>query len=117
MFWSISLISLALSLYTTAIWSERIKHRLRPWMLFIFILAFICDILGTSLMAKNHPQAHLNLHTICGLLALIIMLVHLLWAVDALARQGRCLLLFHRFSIWAWALWLIAFVSGIPRNI
>jgi uncharacterized repeat protein (TIGR03987 family) len=112
---AIMLICLALILYTTAIWSERAKKILKPWMLRIFILAFICDLIGTSLMGLTHPNAKLNIHSCCGILALLIMFIHLLWAFDALARRGHCQVLFSKYSIYAWLMWLTAFLSGVPR--
>jgi uncharacterized repeat protein (TIGR03987 family) len=112
---AIVLISVALVLYTTAIWSEKIKKRLLPWMLLIFVIALVCDIIGTTMMGYQNGGFALHLHSFCGLLALIIMLIHLLWAVDALARGGRCQELFTKYSVWAWCLWLIAFLTGIPK--
>lgn len=112
---AVILICSALILYSVAIWSERFKKILRPWMLGLFIVAFICDLIGTSLMGLTHPKAKLNTHAVFGILALIIMLIHLLWAIDALARKGRCQQLFNKYSIYAWLMWLIAFFSGVPR--
>lgn len=115
MLYSVGLILVALVLYTLAIWSEKIKQQLRPWMLFTFICGFVCDLIGTSIMGVQNGGLSLTIHGICGILALIIMLIHLLWAVDALARGGRCQALFTKYSIYAWGVWLLAFVSGIPK--
>ncbi len=112
---AVILICLALVLYTTAIWSERSKKILKPWMLGTFILAFICDLIGTSLMGLTHPNAKLNIHSCFGILALLIMFIHLLWAMDALARKGHCQTLFSKYSVYAWLTWLVAFLSGMPR--
>jgi len=112
---AVILICSALVLYTVAIWSERLKKRLLPWMLIIFIFALVCDIIGTSMMGYQNGGLVFSLHSVCGFLALIIMLIHLLWAVDALARGGRCQELFTKYSIWAWCLWLLAFITGIPK--
>lgn len=113
MLYAMILITAAFVLYTTAIWAEKIKHQLRHWMLLVFISGFMCDLVGTSLMALHMKS--ISIHSICGILALLIMLIHLLWAVDALARGGRCQALFTKYSIYAWLVWLIAFVSGVPR--
>jgi len=56
-----------------------------------------------------------SLHSFCGYAALGIMGLHLAWAITALKFHGRAEKYFHRFSILAWFVWLIAFSSGIPR--
>jgi len=42
------LILVALVLYTIAIWSETIVKQLKPWIIIIFSIALICDIISTS---------------------------------------------------------------------
>jgi len=109
-------IMLALILYSLAIWSEKIKQGLQPWMVKTFSLAFLCDLLGTSLMFwRATVKFQLNIHSLCGYLALIIMGLHLIWGISALNKHGRTEKYFHRFSIYAWLIWLIAFISGLPR--
>ena len=113
---SMVLIFLALVLYSTAIWSERMNHHLTTWMVITFLLAFVCDLAGTSMMflqatAKFEP----SLHSLCGYVALIIMGLHFVWGIIALKINGRAEMYFHRYSVFAWALWLAAFTSGIPK--
>jgi len=113
---AIVFISTALVLYSVSIWMERIIKALKPWMVKTFFSAFMCDLVGTSLMFfQKTDMFQLNLHSICGYTALIIMGLHLSWAVVSLYRKGLVLVLFHRFSIFAWLIWLIAFISGMPK--
>ncbi|MFA5163909.1 MAG: HsmA family protein [Patescibacteria group bacterium] len=109
-------IALAFPLYTIAIWSERILKSLKPWMVRIFISAFSLDVAGTSIMGyRTGFSFQFNIHSCCGYTALIIMGLHLAWALIALKRQGEAARYFHRFSIFAWFIWLAAFISGIPQ--
>lgn len=112
---SICFISLALILYSLSIWSERIKHQLHKWMIITFIIGFGCDLIGTSIMGWHAHGLKLNFHTICGYLALIIMGLHLAWAIRAFKNKGNCAQLFNHFSIYAWFVWLLALFSGIPK--
>lgn len=106
----------ALTGYTLAIWSERIKKHLQAWMVKLFIFAFLCDILGTSLMfSMATKKFDLSWHSFCGYFALGVMGLHLIWALISLSRHGRSEYYFHRFSIFAWLGWLAAFISGLPR--
>lgn len=113
---AIIFISAALFLYTPSIWSERIKKHLLFWMVAVFIAAFSCDLIGTSMMFfQAEDKFQPNAHTICGYSALLIMGLHLLWALAATKHQGLYEIYFHRFSIVAWFIWLAAFFSGIPH--
>jgi uncharacterized repeat protein (TIGR03987 family) len=113
---AICFISSALLLYSISIWSEKIRRGLKTWMVVIFTCAFISDWIGTSIMfCLATTKFQLNLHSCCGYTALIIMGLHLVWAKIALRYHGRTEKYFHRFSVFAWLVWLIAFGSGIPR--
>lgn len=109
-------ISLALVLYTTAVWTERVKKKLKLWIILTFGLGFICDLIGTSIMfSVAEHKFSFALHSVCGYLALIIMLLHLIWAILSIQKIGRYEEYFTRFSVFAWCIWLLAFVSGIPQ--
>lgn len=107
----------ALILYTIAIWSEKlINCGLRAWMVKVFASAFICDLIGTCLMfCQASIKFQLNLHSLSGYAALMIMGLHLFWALMALKYHGQTERCFHYLSLFAWLVWLIAFISGIPR--
>ena len=107
-------IFLALIFYTTAIWSDRFTKHLKKWMLIVFSLGFISDLIGTSIMFFNASERFsFNFHTISGYSALCIMLLHLIWAFLA-NKNKKYEAKFTKFSIVAWLIWLAAFVSGIP---
>lgn len=115
MLFSITMICLALCLYSLAIWSEKLKRSLAPWMIRVFALGFACDVLGTSIMFARSQGGPISLHVCCGYAALAIMGLHLAWALAAAKKGGQAARLFSRFSVYAWCIWLSAFVTGIPR--
>ncbi|MDH4223148.1 MAG: HsmA family protein [candidate division Zixibacteria bacterium] len=110
------LIVAALVLYSTAIWSEKFVKKLKQWMLVLFISGFLCDLTGTSMMYIKARKIILNIHGGAGLAALVIMFLHLVWAILALKKGGKAQELFSRFSVYAWGVWLIAFFTGIPKR-
>ena len=115
---AVTTIIAALLFYSIAVWSEKFGSRLKWWHLFFFYLGFIADTTGTSYMAKLANGFHLKPHTLTGLSALIIMFVHTLWATWVLLRQNeKALITFHKYSIAAWLIWLIPFVSGMVMSI
>lgn len=105
----------ALILYSLVIWSEKLKKHLALWMVITFVIAFLSDLTGTTVMRFIATNNTLNTHSACGYVTLIIMLLHLIWAILALLRRGQSEKLFHRFSVYAWGIWLIAFYTGIPK--
>jgi uncharacterized repeat protein (TIGR03987 family) len=107
-------ITLALFFYTIGVWSEKIQGELKRWHLAIFWLGLIFDTLGTTLMSKIAGSGfELNFHGITGLLAIVLMLSHALWATVVLVKNhDKAKANFHKFSIAVWIIWLIPYISG-----
>lgn len=107
-------ITTALVFYTIGVWSEKIQGRLKTWHFVMFCLGLIFDTLGTTLMSKLAENGfQLNFHGITGLLAIILMFVHALWAAIVLFKNNeKAKANFHKFSIVVWIIWLIPFISG-----
>lgn len=106
------IISLALIFYTIGVWSERISGRLKPWHLAFFILGLICDTWGTGMMFDFAGGMTFDVHGITGLIAILLMLIHALWAFIVLIRKDEnAILNFHKFSIFVWIIWLIPYLS------
>lgn len=105
-------ISLALLFYSIGVWSERIQGRLRPWHLAFFWLGLVFDTWGTGLMFEMAQGFSLDLHGISGTLAILLMLVHAIWASVVLIKKDQVAILnFHRFSLLVWFIWLIPYFS------
>ncbi len=116
MFFPIILINLAFLLYSVAIWTEQLRGGLSRRIISVFIFGFICDVLGTFGMiaqARSH-HAPISIHGLSGEIALVIMLIHLLWALKSIRSGGQSAERFNCCSPYAWCVWMIAFLSGIP---
>jgi uncharacterized repeat protein (TIGR03987 family) len=106
------IITLALVFYTIGVWSERLQGRLKPWHLVFFWLGLVCDTVGTGMMFDFAGGMTLDVHGISGLVAILLMLVHAVWATIVLLRRDeRWIVKFHRFSIAVWLIWLIPYFS------
>ena len=106
----------ALVLYSVAIWGHVLCGEFRRWMLPVFGLAVLADISGTIFLCGISGRWIWTFHTVMGLLALLIMTLHLVWARFAARRVGRSAELFKKYSVWAWVLWLVAFFSRVPPH-
>ncbi|MBI2068535.1 MAG: TIGR03987 family protein [Candidatus Yanofskybacteria bacterium] len=106
----------ALLLYSFVIWSHRIKKRFSPWMVWLFGAGLAADVSGTVFLCVATASGWtFSVHAISGLISLLIMALHFIWALLSITLGGKFEDYFKRFSVLAWFLWLIAFVSGIPR--
>lgn len=106
------IITFALIFYTIGVWGERISGQLKPWHLVFFILGLIFDTWGTGLMFDYVGGMMYDIHGITGLIAILLMLVHAVWAAIVLWRNDQQELQnFHKFSVVVWAIWLIPYFS------
>ena len=104
---------IALAGYTFAILRHRILGFTDNLMIWTFGVALVADTSGTIfLCAREAASFSWSVHTISGILALVIMALHFLWALKA-QRDPKTDQYFHRYSLWAWGLWLVAFVTPI----
>jgi uncharacterized repeat protein (TIGR03987 family) len=104
----------ALVMYTSGVWGEKLAGILKNRHLIFFWIGFVFDMVGTTIMAQMAGGFTSNLHGITGAVAIVLMLIHVVWATLALGfRQERVLRNFHRYSLAVWGIWLIPFVSGM----
>jgi len=108
-------ISSALVFYTIAVWWEKATKALKGRHLLLFWFGLICDTTGTTLMGKIAGGAFkLNFHGITGALAVILMLIHALWATTVHAsKRPEPKTQFHKYSVLVWAIWLVPYLSGL----
>jgi uncharacterized repeat protein (TIGR03987 family) len=110
---AVILITLALVFYTIGVWSERLAGRLKGWHLIFFWAGFICDTSGTGIMMEMSQANLLNIHGLTGLIAILLMFVHAVWASVVLARKDeKAIVNFHKFSVLVWVIWLIPYFNG-----
>ena len=106
------IITSALVFYSIGVWSERIQGKLKPWHLAFFVLGLICDTWGTGLMFEFVGGMTFDVHGITGLIAILLMLVHALWALIVLIKKDeKAINNFHKFSLIVWFVWLIPYFS------
>ncbi len=106
-------ILLAAVLYTIAVFSERRSGVLKPWHLALFWAGLVFDTISTTLMSGLSGGFDWNIHGILGVLAIVLMLVHALWATFALIQAKPSVLQnFHKFSVTVWALWMASLITG-----
>ena len=85
---------------------------LKPWHLAFFVLGLVFDTWGTGMMLDFAGRLTADLHGITGLAAILLMLVHAVWAGVVLVRKDeKAILNFHKFSVAVWAIWLIPYFS------
>lgn len=118
---AVIVINLALVLYSIGVWSERFAGRLKAWHLAFFWLGLVFDTLGTGMMFDMAGGLTFDLHGLTGLAAILLMLVHAVWATIVLLRKDEAMILrFHRFSVFVWLIWLIPYFSpmfmGMPTG-
>jgi len=106
------IITFALVFYSIGVWSERLAGLLKPWHLAFFWLGFICDTWGTGLMLDFAGGLTADIHGITGVIAILLMLIHAIWATIVLIRKDeRWIKSFHKFSVVVWFIWLIPYLS------
>ena len=110
---SMILITLALVFYSIGVWSERIAGRLKGWHLIFFWGGLTFDTIGTGMMMDMAGGIKPDIHSVTGVLAILLMVVHAVWATAVLVRKDeRAIVNFHRFSVLVWAIWLIPYFTG-----
>jgi uncharacterized repeat protein (TIGR03987 family) len=121
---AIVLITAALVLYSTGVFSERRAGSLRWGHVGLFGAGLAFDTAGTALMGMiaadtglgrtGGPTGVLNgVMASTGATALALMAIHFGWALVVLIRDREAeRLTFHRFSLAVWGLWLVPYITG-----
>lgn len=119
---AIVIITLALVFYSVGVWAERIQGILKPWHAVMFALGLTADATGTYLMSQIAAERRTEGVTagplstamaFSGTLAIVLMAIHLVWAVVVLVRDREAeKQSFHRFSVVVWVVWLISYIIG-----
>lgn len=94
------------------VWCERIAGELKPWHLGFFVLGLVCDTWGTGLMVEFVVGMMFDVHGFTGLIVILLMLLHAVWAFIVLLKKGEeAIENFHKFSVAVWVIWLIPYFS------
>ena len=107
------LISLALIFYSIGVWSERLAGRLKVWHLIFFWIGLVFDTTGTGIMFEMAGRIGADIHSVTGIIAILLMLIHAIWATIVLVlKNERAITRFHHFSVFVWVVWLIPYLTG-----
>lgn len=114
-------ITLALVFYTIGVFSERRSKTLKKWHVITFWLGLVFDTTGTLTMERiaslnevSNAASGISLHGITGMIAIILMLFHAIWATWVLFKgNDKKKLAFHKFSLLVWIVWLIPYIIGM----
>ena len=107
------LITLALVFYSIGVWSERLAGRLKGWHLFFFWIGLVFDTTGTGMMFEMAGTIGTDIHSVTGILAILLMLIHAIWATVVLVlKNEKAITNFHHFSVFVWAVWLVPYLTG-----
>ena len=107
------LITLALVFYSIGVWSERLAGRLKRRHLIFFWIGLAFDTTGTGIMFDMAGGIGTDIHSITGMLAILLMLIHAIWATVVLAiKNEKAIINFHHFSVIVWIIWLIPYFTG-----
>ncbi len=110
---SVILISSALVFYSIGVWSERLAGRLKDWHLIFFWAGLLFDTMGTGIMMEMAGGITFDIHGLTGLIAILLMLIHAIWATIVLIRKDEDMIVnFHRFSVGVWVIWLVPYFNG-----
>lgn len=91
--------------YSIGVWSEKIQGKLKVWHLMFFYLGLVFDVAGTSIMGSMAGKIDiikfiLDFHSITGVIAIILMFVHAIWATIVLIKKDDVMIKnFHKFNI------------------
>lgn len=81
-------ITCALVLYTFGVFGERRSGTLSLRHVLLFWGGLVCDTTGTMIMSNIAQQSSaggFGIHAVTGLLAIVLMLVHAVWATVTLS--------------------------------
>ena len=109
---AVIIINLALLFYSIGVWSERLQGRLKVWHTVLFWFGLVCDTWGTGMMFDFVGGMSYDVHGFSGVLAIVLMFVHAIWATVVLVRKDEKMIAnFHKFSLVVWFIWLIPYFS------
>lgn len=69
--------------------AERIAGRLKAWHLIFFWLGLVCDTIGTAMMLADGRGLTFGVHGVTGVTAILLMVVHAIWATVVLIRKDE----------------------------
>ncbi len=118
MIYGIALFTLALVFYSTSVWAGWFSKRLKVWHIYVFLIGLIADYVATILTYISLGVITTTLHSILGFVSIILMTIHVVWAVLIMVRNNeKAMNSFHRVSVVVWSIWMLSYLSGFASGI
>jgi len=106
------LFTLALILYSLAIWSGRAARHLKLWQIIVFFCGVSADALGVGITIKFIGAIVLTPHAIFGFTSLLLMSLHFLWVLFVFIAGKEQTRRTHQFGLFVWSIWMLSYLSG-----
>ncbi len=118
MIYGIALFTLALVFYSTSVWAGWFSKRLKVWHIYVFLIGLIADYVATVLTYLSLGVITTTLHSILGFISIVLMSVHVVWAMLIMLRKNeKAMNSFHRVSVAVWSVWMLSYLSGFVSGI
>jgi|AZII01.1.fsa_nt_gi uncharacterized repeat protein (TIGR03987 family) len=111
------LFTLALILYSAAIWSGGKSPRLKLWQIIVFFLGLSADVGGVWVTVKFMGAIVFTPHAIFGFIALLLMSLHFLWVFSLFMTNKVQTYDTHRFGLCVWGMWMLSYLSGFVTGL
>ena len=103
-------------LYHRRVMGETIKG-VEPLTFNCLLSRFTFDLIETTAMRSVSSGFTFDIHGITGFIALVLMLIHVLWATWVLVKgTEQQKTNFHKYRLMVWLFWLIPFFIGMIIN-
>ena len=111
------LFTLALILYSFAIWSGRVASHFKLWRIVVFFFGVSADALGVWVTVKFIGAIVLTPHAIFGFTSLFLMSLHFLWVLFVFISGKEQTRRTHQFGLFVWSVWMLSYLSGFATGL
>jgi len=112
-----ALFTLALALYSLAIWSGRVAQQLKLWQIVVFFFGVSADAIGVWVTVKFIGAIVLTPHAIFGFTSLFLMSLHFLWVLFVFVTSKQQTRRTHQFGLFVWSIWMLSYLSGFVTGL
>lgn len=109
--------TLALILYSTAIWSGRKSQQFKLWQIAVFFLGVSSDAWGVWITVEFIGAIVLTPHAIFGFTALLLMSLHFFWVLFLFITHKAQTSGTHHFGLFVWGIWMLSYLSGFVTGL
>lgn len=104
-------VSVAFIGYSAGTWVELKRHEIATAVVRLFSIGLAGDVIGTLLMVSISDGFVVDIHSVVGVVALVLMGMKTAW-LTILLRGGSAGCLSRAYSLFVWGLWVAVYVAG-----